>query len=98
MVVPDVAEATSSEGGYKRARGCNWSDGAKTTLLQLWERYGLVYKIDGSLRGRYGIVCVSVFLFFFFFSQVQLSYEGEKLWVKLYIAAVSGKHIKVFSR
>lgn len=89
-------EATSSEGGYKRARGCNWSDGAKTTLLQLWERYGLIYKIDGSLRRRDGIVCLCLSVFFFFFFQVQLSYKGEKLWVKLYIAAVSGKHIKVF--
>lgn len=77
MVVPDVLEATSSEGGYKRTRGCNWNDGAITTVLPPWERYELLDYLDGSLRRREGIVR-ACFFFVVFFATVQLSYKGGK--------------------
>lgn len=62
-MVPDASEATSSEGGYKRTpRGCEWSYGAITTVLQPWGRYEL---INNTERGGGGVVVV-LFCFFVF--------------------------------
>lgn len=87
-----MLEATSSGESIKRTRGCHWSYGAITTVLQPWERYELINDIGGSSKtGELGFFFWLSFLFFL--QQFNYHTKGGMPWITFYSAALSEKYI-----